>query len=305
MVRPPRGSIDLGAAVLTLADRVRVAALRVHGFRSRNVATSAGRVRMLAARGCGPIPAVVALHGLASAAVDLAPMLARMRRIADVVVAPDLPGHGCSFVAEDHGCVSAIGVGLDEALARTLGRPVVLFGNSLGGLVAIRYAAAHPERVAALVLASPAGVASSSAELHALLGRFRADVGGVPADLVASVFPARFVLRRPVYAWGVGVRLRQPSIRSLLAEIDEHDALRPTDLAALHMPVLLLWGGTDRLLPTSHLAFFRRHLPAHAVVDVIDGKGHALHLEAPDLVADRMLAFWRAIQRGGAAKARR
>lgn len=295
MVRPRRGRLDVGAAVLTLADRVRAAALGVQGFRSRQVQTSSGSVRLLTARGTGPIPAVVALHGLASAAVDLGSMLSRMRRIAQLVVAPDLPGHGCSLVTSDARCVSAIRVGLSEALDRTVGRPAVLFGNSLGGLVAIRHAVANPDRVAALVLASPAGVAGSRAELLSLLGRFRADDGAMRAELLRLVLPNGFVLRRPLYAWGVGVRLRKPSIRALLAEIDEDDVLCPSDLAALRMPVLLLWGERDRLLPASHLAFFRRHLPAHAVIDVVPGMGHALHLEAPDLVADRMLAFWRAI----------
>jgi pimeloyl-ACP methyl ester carboxylesterase len=295
MVRPTRGRLDVGAAVLTLADRVRAAALGMHGFRSRQVQTSSGSVRLLSASGTGPIPAVVALHGLASAAVDLGSMLARMRRIAQLVVAPDLPGHGCSLVASDAQCVSAIRTGLSEALERTVGRPTVLFGNSLGGLVAIRHAAANPDRVAALVLASPAGVASSREELHSLLGRFRSDDGAMRAELLRLVLPTGFLLRRSLYAWGVGVRLRQPSIRALLAEIDEVDALRPADLAALRMPVLLLWGEHDRLLPASHLEFFRRHLPRHALIDVVPGMGHALHLEAPDLVADRVLAFWRSI----------
>lgn len=304
MPRSSRRRLDVGTAVLALADRLRAQVLRGRGFRSHHVPTSAGPVRILSARGKGPIPAVVALHGLASAAVDLGPLLPRLRRIAKVVVAPDLPGHGQSRVVAHHDYVSAIRIGLDEALAREIDRPVVLFGNSLGGLVALRYAAANPDRVAGLVLASPAGVAGSGDELRELLARFRTDIGSVPADLVNRVLPRGFALRRPLYAWGVGVRLRRPSIQSLLAEVDEHDLLRPSDLASLRMPILLMWGALDQLLPASHLAFFREHLPAHAVVDLIADRGHALHIEAPALVADRVLAFWQAMQSGAYAAAR-
>ena len=62
---------------------------------------------------------------------------------------------------------------------------------------------------------------------------------------------------------------------------------------ALTMPVLLLWGAEERVLPSSGLAFFREHLPAHARVEVVAGVGHSPQVDDCDGTARRLLAFFR------------
>ena len=57
------------------------------------------------------------------------------------------------------------------------------------------------------------------------------------------------------------------------------------------MPVYLLWGAADTLLPKAHFEFFREHLPPDAVVERPPHFGHAPFLHQADEVAERMLRF--------------
>jgi pimeloyl-ACP methyl ester carboxylesterase len=68
----------------------------------------------------------------------------------------------------------------------------------------------------------------------------------------------------------------------------------PESLSALEMPILLLWGQSERLLPPSALAYFRRHLPPHAIIEEPAGFGHSPHVDDPVRLGERLLAFARA-----------
>jgi pimeloyl-[acyl-carrier protein] methyl ester esterase len=112
-------------------------------------------------------PDVVILHGLGSTAQDWLPVsrvLARRYRVTLV----DLPGHGMSPMIEPFSLDRAVAA-LDQALAETSGRPVILVGHSLGGLVAAAEALQHPERVRGLVLIETALRPQVSAEQRAQL----------------------------------------------------------------------------------------------------------------------------------------
>ena len=45
--------------------------------------------------------------------------------------------------------------------------------------------------------------------------------------------------------------------------------------------MLLLWGGSERLLPAETLEYYRAHLPPHAQVRVVEGFGHVPQVERP------------------------
>jgi pimeloyl-ACP methyl ester carboxylesterase len=57
------------------------------------------------------------------------------------------------------------------------------------------------------------------------------------------------------------------------------------------MPILFWWGRSERLLPGSHLAWWKEHLPAHAVFERPEGVGHCPQLDAPARLADRIASF--------------
>jgi pimeloyl-ACP methyl ester carboxylesterase len=61
-------------------------------------------------------------------------------------------------------------------------------------------------------------------------------------------------------------------------------------LYRFHGDALVVWGGNDSFVPTSHATAYGKNLP-NASVEIIDGCGHVVHLEAPDAVADKVMGF--------------
>jgi pimeloyl-ACP methyl ester carboxylesterase len=117
-----------------------------------------GRIAVYRAGPADATQAVVLLHGLGKAAArdweNLIPPL--VQRYA--VYAVDLPGFGASDKGNHHYSPDNMARVLDAALAPLVGRPFVLIGHSMGGAVAIAYAATYPQRVDRLVLVDVAGV---------------------------------------------------------------------------------------------------------------------------------------------------
>ncbi len=100
-------------------------------------------------------PMLVGVHGLGGSHLNwsaVAPYLTDRYRL----VAVDLLGHGRTPAAGRNPDVAGHVAMLDGTLAHLSDRPVVLMGNSLGGLVSALCAAGSPERVAGLVLVDPA-----------------------------------------------------------------------------------------------------------------------------------------------------
>ena len=102
-------------------------------------------------------------------------------------------------------------------------------------------------------------------------------------------------LLRQAYAFGVRRSFGRPEMKTLLASMKKEDLLRPEDLQALEVPVLLVWGQQDRILPPSSLAFFKEHLPAHARIEEPEAFGHSPFLEHPRELASHIEGFLEAL----------
>src|ERR1700722_18192155 len=103
----------------------------------------------------GDGPVMLLVHGLGGAHLNwmaVAPQLAAHHR----VYALDLPGFGRSPLAGRRSTIAANVDLLTRAITRLSRGPIVLMGNSMGGLLAIGAAARHPSLVDALVLVDPA-----------------------------------------------------------------------------------------------------------------------------------------------------
>jgi pimeloyl-ACP methyl ester carboxylesterase len=82
------------------------------------------------------------------------------------------------------------------------------------------------------------------------------------------------------------------TVQALAAEArTTRDSLTPETLQSLKMPVLLVWGGSERLLPSEMLEYYRAHLPAHAQVRVVEGFGHIPQVERPDELVSHLVRF--------------
>ena len=126
---------------------------------------------------------VVLLHGLRSSRTMWRVQLEALERAGRQAVAVDLPGHGARlgepFTLDE--AVATVARAVDE-----LGGRAFVVGLSLGGYVAIRHAATHPQQVAGLL------AASCSTRPHRIL-------------LAGWAFGARYIVRLP----DGGARLNQ------------------------------------------------------------------------------------------------
>lgn len=282
--------------VLSFVENLTHRALTSRGVQSRWVDTKVARLHAYDAPGQGPLRTVAVLHGISSSAAAYGSLIQRLRGRFLRVVAPDAPGHGKSADPRVPLSPETLFESMSELLDRELTEPSVIFGCSLGGAVAVNYALTRPERVRALILASPAGAAMDAEELARFLTIFR-----MRSRSDAAEFLGRLSRRAPWYTPFIASDLvdlfARPVITSFTASVRPEHLFTPEQLASLSMPVHLLWGRADRLMPGSSLEFYRKHLPPHATIEEPDRWGHCPHFDDPAALAEKIAEFTRRAER--------
>ncbi|MBI5546610.1 MAG: alpha/beta fold hydrolase [Deltaproteobacteria bacterium] len=276
-------------------EHASLAALRLAGYQSIRVPTRSGRLHVLRGKGAGDGAPVILLHGFSSAGVHYRALMRRLRPHVRHLIAPDAPGHGFSPTPSGLLSLAEMQEGLVEALDQVSDKePAIVYGNSMGGLLALRYALARPERVRGLVLCSPVGAPMTAEEMKRFLRRFRVDDHVRALAFVNRVFDSPGPLRH-LLAWGVRRKFGHPTMKALLSALEPDFLLGPEDVRGLRPPVLFVWGRSERVLPPEHKEFFLAHLPPGSRVEEPPRFGHGPYLTHPDAVAEQILAFARSL----------
>ena len=253
---------------------------------------------------------MVLVHGLGGSHLNwlhVGSALARTHR----VVAPDLAGFGLTPPAGRKTTVRANQGLLDRFIASVSGgEPVVLVGNSMGGLISILQAATHPDSVRALVLINPALPLADAGSVNvftlqrlfvplipgigeAALGRYYARVS--PEDQLDQSLAA--VVADPASVPGHHrepnlemIRLRQemkwavPSFlqasRSIAGVLARRRRFRET-LAAIRCPVLLVHGEADTIVSPASARWAHAQRPDWRL-EILADVGHIPQVEVPE-----------------------
>ncbi len=237
----------------------------------------------------GPVDAaetIVFLHGLGGSQLTWASVLgdfAETYRIA----ALDLPGHGASAKPEpttfDYS-VPSLAATVGEAIEKLELWPAVIVGHSLGGATALQLALDRPKVVRALALVNSAGLGPEvSGEL---LDRAEAEPSREEARKLLELFfeNQRFILERGIDEMHAARSApgADAAVKALAASAFSRSGQNVNyfdRLGELEVPVLLVWGELDRVLPARHAVAANAALPAFRL-EIMEGVGHVPQVEA-------------------------
>ncbi len=225
----------------------------------------------------GQGPAVILLHGLGSIkeiwSANIGALSAKYH-----VYAPDQIGFGHSDKPLlEYKIVTFVDFLQAFMQSQNISK-ATLVGNSLGGWIAIDFAAQHPEMVDKLVLVDSAGLPwgkalavdlnpASLADMRTLLDSIFYDKKMVTEQFVLQAF-TNHVRNNDAY-----------TIQRTLAGFAQNQ-FEDGKLASIHAPTLVVWGREDELISVSSGAKLRDGIPQAKLV-VIEQCGHIPQLEKP------------------------
>ena len=246
-----------------------------------------------------PVGVVALVHGLHEHGGRYAHVAERLARAGYAVYAVDHPGHGRSAGSRGNiGSMAATVEGVDQ-LVQAAGRqhpgaPLFVYGHSMGGLIALQYLTGSPdERIRGAVISAPAldtGAATGVQRLVApLLSRLLPDLGvlGLDAGTISRDPAVVAAYRTDPLNYTGKVRARTGS------EMMSTATAMATRLRSLTLPLFVLHGGADRLVPTAASELVPAHAASADVTrTVYDGLYHEPHNEPEqDRVLDDVIAW--------------
>lgn len=280
-------------------------------------------------RRTGTGPALLLVHGLGCDSSTWLPVLPALAEHF-TVIAPDLLGHGASDKPRADYSLGGYANGMRDLLTLLGVDKATVVGHSFGGGVAMQFGYQFPERTERLVLVAPGGMGP---EVSVLLRALTLPGAGL-ALAAAGVVPARPFVRTGLRALsrtglahlrdldevaGIYTLMCDPAARQAIRHVARQvidwrgQVVTMTDRAYLTrlMPMCVLWGEQDRVIPVGHARTVEAYAPG-AEVHVIERSGHFPHKDHPAQFVRTVLDFvattapasyhrgrWRGLMRSG------
>lgn len=241
------------------------------------------------------------LHGISDSAPSMRPLMEALPRNIRAIAVTHR-GHGDSSKPVGPYSIDAMAADAEAVLDRLGVRRAVVLGHSMSSIVAQRFAATRPDRVAGLILVGGFPGLKGNGVIDEF---YAADIAGLK-DPIDPAFARAFqesTLTRPVpadflnFVSAESCKLPAPAWKALFQDMMAIDTT--ADLAAIRAPALLIWGDQDAFVS---LADQRRLLAgiAGSTLRTFEGIGHAPHWEEPTQAAHTIAVF---IQRHAALAA--
>ena len=256
--------------------------------------TEVGGLRVrYADRGFGD-SVVLLLHGFGG---DLDNWMFNLDSLAEKhrVLALDLPGHGQSVKTNVDPSLSGMATFVSKFLDVLSVSSVHVVGHSMGGAIAMQLASDSPETVKSLGLICSAGLgpdinsdylrgfveAQSQQELKLVLQQLFADESLVNLQLVNDLLNYKRI---------DGVEATLNALSETLISAGEQTFLTD-NIVASGIPVLVIWGKQDRIIPVSHAQNFSAAGGYCVEVEIFDSAGHMVQMEKAYEVNRSLLNF--------------
>ena len=254
-----------------------------------------GRPVTFAQAGSGPV--LLLIHGMGGTFENWQAVIEPLART-HTVIAPDLPGHGASAPGAGDYSLGALAAGLRDLLIALGHERATLVGHSLGGGIAMQFSYQFPEFTERLVLVSSGGLGP---EVSPVLRA--AALPGADLFIAATAGPGRTVgsaVARSLAAVGLRPNTDVAEVLRGYASLADPDR-RAAFLATLRsvigtrgqrvhagdrlylaggIPVLIIWGARDPIIPVSHGEKAHEAIPGSRL-EIFEDVGHLPQLEAP------------------------
>lgn len=278
----------------------------------------------------GSGPALLLLHGLACNHTTWTPVI---RELAEhyTVIAPDLLGHGESAKPRADYSVAGYANGMRDLMTVLNIDKVTVVGHSFGGGIAMQFAYQFPERTERLVLVSSGGLGREVTPFIRMITlpgwEYALGLATLPgirhvgkAALRALQNPNHAATRDLAEVAEIYEALKDPRARFALRRLvtgvidlrGQVVTMRDRAYLTQAMPILVVWGTEDMVLPVSHTHALENLAPG-AVVEVFEGSGHFPHKDQPERFVKVLDSFirntqpaiyhrgrWRSLLRSGA-----
>jgi pimeloyl-ACP methyl ester carboxylesterase len=229
-------------------------------------------------------PPVLLIHGAGGNHLSWHPYIRRLR--GETVYTLNLPGHGLSQ-PPGRRTIDEYADDIFQFMNELGIQSAVLGGISMGSAIALTLALEHPERISGLMLIG------GGAKMR--VARLILETIGDPktfesaADAINSNFFSASASQDLLRLSRQGLLKSEPSV--LLNDFLACNQFDVTDrLKEINMPVLVMCGTEDKMMPPKYSEFLRDNLP-NAQLSMIEQAGHMVQLEQPNLVANAMKQF--------------
>jgi pimeloyl-ACP methyl ester carboxylesterase len=246
-------------------------------------------------KGAGPV--LLLIHGMAGSMETWRSVIDPLARSA-TVVAVDLPGHGASSPAGGDYSLGSLAAGLRDVLVALGHDRATLVGHSLGGGIAMQFSYQFPEMTERLVLVSSGGLGlevnpalraaslpGANLFLSVTAGVTQRASGIAGRVLRATRSPSNLGLDELVrsYASLADADRRAAflaTVRSVVGLNGQTVAAKDRLYLARDLPVLLIWGAQDPIIPVEHARATHELLP-DSTLAVFEHVRHFPQVEAP------------------------
>ncbi len=286
--------------------------LTIHGHRRAFVRTGPE---------AGTAPALLLLHGLGADHTTWEPVIDRLAR-RYTVIAPDLLGHGLSAKPRADYSVGGYANGMRDLLTVLGIDKVNVVGHSFGGGVAMQFAYQFPERSERLILVGSGGLGPEVTPVIRAVTTpgFEYFMGPLTLPGIRQVVTT---VLRGMSRTGIKEFRDFDEVAAIYESFKDSDArsaihhvtravvdwrgqvVTMADRAYLteEMPLCVIWGEDDRVIPASHARHAAEMAPA-ARIEIIPNAGHFPHKDHPERFVRIVNDFVRKTQPASYSRAR-